>query len=89
MTVRFLQKFTAPNGIPVGWGNNMLHNLRLSLQRYDDAVLDYWNEVSMNGEEGALQDVLVFLKHHNLTRNLAEEWEQLNNTPDEEEESDE
>jgi hypothetical protein len=26
----------------------------------------------MNGEEGALKDVLVFLKSHNLTRNFAE-----------------
>ena len=68
MGVRCLQKFSCHKGIPVGWESNMMHNLRLSLQQYDNAVLDYWNEVSMNGEEGALEEVLVFLKHHDKSR---------------------
>lgn len=86
MTVRFLEKWVGTDGIPSGWEVNMIHNLELSLQKFDDDVLDYWNEISRNGGEGSLEKVLVFLKHKNITRNLAEHWEFLNQMSDEAEE---
>ena len=85
MTVRFLDKWVSKDGIPCGWEMNMSHNLELSLQKVDEDVLDYWNEVSMNGSKESLENVLVFLKHKNITRNLFEIWEELNQSSDDEE----
>jgi hypothetical protein len=84
MTIRFLEKWVSKDGIPCGWEMNMIHNLELSLQKFDEDVLDYWNEVSTNGGKDSLKNISVFLKNNNITRNLSEMWEELNRPTDDE-----
>ena len=50
-----------------------------------ETVMNFWNDVSMYEEEGALERVLVFLKDNNCTFDLYEEWRELTLQCDEEE----
>ncbi len=44
--------------------------------RTDEIVMDFWNDISMNGEEGEFEEILECLKTNNFEFNLYDAWKE-------------
>ena len=44
--------------------------------RTDEIVMEFWNDISMNGEEGEFEEILECLKTNNFEFNLYDAWKE-------------
>ena len=53
--------------------------------RTDEIVIDFWNDISMNGEKGEFEEILKYLKTNNFEFNLYDAWKEYIERDDDEE----
>ena len=59
------------------------------MMRTDEMVMEFWDDISINGEEGEFEEILECLENNNFEFNLYEEWKHRLEWCGEEEDEDE